>query len=49
VVRRIQCQRKRGDSFRKIAADLNQARVPTAQGGREWYAATVRHVFLRTA
>jgi DNA invertase Pin-like site-specific DNA recombinase len=48
VVRRIQRQRARGDSFRKIAADLNAAQVPTAQGGREWYAATVRHVFLRT-
>jgi DNA invertase Pin-like site-specific DNA recombinase len=48
VVRRIQRQRARGDTFRKIAADLNEARVPTAQGGREWYAATVRHVRLRT-
>jgi DNA invertase Pin-like site-specific DNA recombinase len=49
VVRRIQRQRSRGDSFRKIAGDLNEAGVPTAQGGREWYAATVRHVLLRTA
>ena len=49
VVRRIQRQRARGDSYRKIAADLNEAGVPTAQGGREWYAATVRHVLLRTA
>jgi DNA invertase Pin-like site-specific DNA recombinase len=49
VVRRIQQQRSRGDSYRKIAADLNEAGVPTAQGGREWYAATVRHVLLRTS
>jgi DNA invertase Pin-like site-specific DNA recombinase len=49
VVRRIHRQRARGDTFRKIAADLNEARVPTAQGGREWYAATVRHVLLRTS
>jgi DNA invertase Pin-like site-specific DNA recombinase len=49
VVRRIQRQRARGDSFRKIAADLNQAQVPTAQGGAQWYAATVRHVLLRTS
>jgi DNA invertase Pin-like site-specific DNA recombinase len=48
VVRRIQRQRARGDSFRAIAADLNQAKVPTSQGGKQWYAATVRHVLLRT-
>jgi DNA invertase Pin-like site-specific DNA recombinase len=49
VVRRIQRQRARGDSLRKIAADLNQSGVPTAQGGARWYAATVRHVLLRTS
>jgi DNA invertase Pin-like site-specific DNA recombinase len=48
VVRRIHRQRARGDTFRKIAHDLNEARVPTAQGGARWYAATVRHVLLRT-
>jgi len=32
VVRRIQRQRARGDSLRKIADDLNKAGVPTAQG-----------------
>jgi len=47
VVPRIQRQRARGDP-RRIAADLNGAGVATAQGGREWYAATVRHVLLRT-
>jgi DNA invertase Pin-like site-specific DNA recombinase len=46
VVRRIQRQRAHGDSLRKIADDLNDARVPTAQGGKRWYAATVRHVLL---
>ena len=49
VVRRIQRQRARGDSLRKIAEDLNEARVATAQGGAQWYAATVRHVLLRTS
>jgi DNA invertase Pin-like site-specific DNA recombinase len=49
VVRHIQRQRARGDSFRKIAEDLNEARVPTAQGGARWYAATVRHGLLRTS
>jgi DNA invertase Pin-like site-specific DNA recombinase len=49
VVRRIQRRRARGDSLRKIAADLNEDGVPTAQGGVQWYAATVRHVLLRTS
>jgi DNA invertase Pin-like site-specific DNA recombinase len=49
VVRRIHRQRARGDSFRKIAESLNEAGVPTAQGGKQWYAATVRHVLLRTS
>ena len=45
VIRRIQRQRARGDSLRRIAEDLND----TAQGGARWYAATDRHVLLRTA
>jgi DNA invertase Pin-like site-specific DNA recombinase len=49
VVRRMQRQRARGDSLRKIAEDLNEASVPTAQGSARWYAATVRHVLLRPA
>jgi DNA invertase Pin-like site-specific DNA recombinase len=49
VVRRIQRQRARGDSLRKIADDLTASGVPTAQGGALWYAATVRHVLLRTS
>src|SRR5262245_51171587 len=48
VVKRIQRQCARGDLLRKIAEDLNEDRVPTAQGGAHWYAATVRHVLLRT-
>src|SRR5580765_539570 len=49
VVKRIQRQRARGDSLRKIADELNEAGVPTAQGGAQWYAATVRHVLIRTS
>jgi DNA invertase Pin-like site-specific DNA recombinase len=49
VVKRIQRQRARGDSLRKIAAALNEDGVPTAQGGVRWYAGTVRHVLLRTS
>jgi len=49
VVTRIQRQRARGDSLRKIADSLNEDAVPTAQGGAQWHAGTVRHVLLRTA
>jgi hypothetical protein len=35
--------------LRTIADDLNEAGVPTAQGGVRCYAATGRHVLLRTA
>jgi hypothetical protein len=49
AVRRIQRPRARGLSLRAIAERLNQDGVPTAQGGKQWYAATVRQVLLRTA
>ena len=49
VVRRVQRQRERGDSLRKIAEGLNEAGVATAQGGAQWYPATVRQVLLRTS
>jgi DNA invertase Pin-like site-specific DNA recombinase len=49
VVRRIQRLRARGVSLRAIADELNEGRVPTAQGGKQWYAATVRGVLLRTS
>ena len=49
IVRRIRRLRARGLSFRAIADALNQSGVPTAQGGARWYAATVRHVLLRTS
>jgi len=49
VLRRIQRQREKGDSLRRIAEDLNASGVPTAQGGARWYAATVRQVLLRTS
>jgi DNA invertase Pin-like site-specific DNA recombinase len=48
-VHRIQHQRARGDSLLVIAESLNLDRVPTAQGGARWYAATVRQVLLRTS
>src|SRR5262245_49504881 len=49
IVRRIERQRARGDSLRAIAESLNADAVPTAQGGAQWHASTVRHVLLRTS
>jgi DNA invertase Pin-like site-specific DNA recombinase len=49
VVRRIQRGRARGLSLRAIAEELNEAGVATSHGGKQWYAATVRHVLLRTS
>ncbi len=44
VVRRIIRARNRGESWSAIARNLDADRVPTAQGGRRWYPATVRAV-----
>jgi DNA invertase Pin-like site-specific DNA recombinase len=49
VVRRIHRQRARGDSLRAIAESLDRDKVPLHRGGSRWYAATVRHVLLRTS
>jgi DNA invertase Pin-like site-specific DNA recombinase len=49
VARRIQRERAAGKSFAAIADRLNSESVPTAQGGRLWYPATVRYVASRTA
>lgn len=44
VVLRIQHERRAGSTLREIADRLNHDRVPTAQGGRQWWPATVRKV-----
>ena len=44
VVRRIQRQRGRGDSLRKIADELNRSETPTAHGGDRWHAGTVAYI-----
>jgi DNA invertase Pin-like site-specific DNA recombinase len=49
IVARIQRERDRGASLRAIADGLNHDQVPTAQGGKAWYAATVREILARTA
>jgi DNA invertase Pin-like site-specific DNA recombinase len=48
VARRIRRDRSQGRSLREIAAQLDAEGVPTAQGGRRWYASTVRAVLHRT-
>ena len=46
VVERIVAARKLGGTWSGIARELNDDGVPTAQGGRRWYPATVRYVAL---
>ena len=40
----ITAMRASGSSLREVARALNEAGVPTAQGGRQWYASTVRAI-----
>lgn len=47
VERRIRRARADRRTYRDIAEELNRDGVPTANGGREWYAATVRYVCQR--
>jgi DNA invertase Pin-like site-specific DNA recombinase len=49
VVDRIVVDAAAGLSLRAIAARLNEDHVPTAQGGREWHASTVRAVLRGAA
>jgi len=48
VIERIKRERKAGHSLAAIANGLNANRIPTAQGGRRWYPATIRHTLNRT-
>jgi hypothetical protein len=47
VVERIRAERAAGKSYRAIASALNDARVPTAHGGVQWWPSTVRAVLHR--
>ena len=49
VIDRIRRERAAGNSLAAIANALNNDRVPTAQGGRRWYPATVRYTLNRPA
>ena len=42
LLKRIRDERGQGASYQAIAAALNAADVPTAQGGSRWYPSTVR-------
>jgi DNA invertase Pin-like site-specific DNA recombinase len=48
VVDRIQRERGRGETLSAIAKGLNGDQVATAQGGKAWYASTVRAVLRST-
>jgi DNA invertase Pin-like site-specific DNA recombinase len=47
IVEGILSSRKSGETWLSIASRLNAAGTPTAQGGRQWYPATVRDIYLR--
>ena len=47
LVLHIQAEQARGKSLRQIARDLNATQTPTAHGGAQWWASTVRSVLTR--
>jgi hypothetical protein len=49
LVDHIRGEREAGRSLRQIATDLNDRRVPTAQGGAQWWPSTVRAVLGRSS
>ncbi len=48
TIERIRHERAAGKSLAAIADGLNADRIPTAQGGRRWYPATIRYTLKRT-
>ena len=48
AIERITREHAAGKSLTQIANGLNADKVPTAQGGRRWYPATIRHTLNRT-
>lgn len=47
LVLHIQAEHAKGRSLRQIARDLNARQTPTAHGGAQWWASTVRVVLAR--
>src|SRR5438093_11210480 len=48
IVSRIRVERARGKSLGEVAEGFNTDDVPTAHGGRQWWATTVRAVLVRS-
>jgi DNA invertase Pin-like site-specific DNA recombinase len=48
IVERIVAERTAGATLREIAAALEADSIPTAHGGRAWYASTIRAVLAST-
>lgn len=44
---RIFADRESGKSYHAIAKELNSEGVPTPLQGKEWYASTIRHLYLK--
>ena len=49
AIDRIRRERAAGKSLAAIANGLNADRIPTAQGGRRWYPATIRYTLNRAS
>jgi Recombinase len=49
LVDRIRVEHARGSSLGEIARQLNTDRVPTVQGGRQWWPSTVRSILARSS
>jgi hypothetical protein len=49
LVERIRAEHARGSSLGEIARRLNADRMPTAQGGQQWWPSTVRSVLARSS
>lgn len=47
LVRHIQAEHAKGKSLRQIARELNASQTPTAHGGAQWWASTVRAILRR--
>lgn len=46
IRKEIKQLRDKGLSYKQIAENLNKKEVPTSNGGKQWYASTVRHAYL---
>jgi DNA invertase Pin-like site-specific DNA recombinase len=49
TVQKVQAMRETGASLQTIANSLNAQGVPTAQGGSQWYASSIRKVLARVS